>query len=146
MNKDMRTIYTALVILLMVNVASASFFDDLRDRFIPAPQRYEPITQPRDDFNTFYSEISGYNTPAVITLISDYMSDYRQDVIRVHVIEYNQDFYIIRGSGILLQPHSHIDRSISLTKAQIRQIAGFMADGELSWPEQWQMYNIYKPG
>lgn len=135
-----------LVIVLMINVTSAGFLDDLGDRFLPHPQRSQPITQPQDEFKAFYAEVSAYNTPQNIELIGGYMKDYNVNVIRVHVVELNHDFYVLRGAGTTLQTPSQIDKTIKLTRPQIKRIEGFITDGQLSWWEEVQLWSIYRSG
>lgn len=144
--KSKHTIYTFLVILLMINVASAGFFDNLRYRYTPQQPRSQPISNPTDDFKTLYDEVLRYNTPQNINLLGGYMQNYGVSVIKIHVVELNRDFYILKGVGIVSQTSFQVDKTIKLTRPQIRRIESFIADGQLSQFEQWQLWIMYKSG
>jgi hypothetical protein len=135
----------AVLLILIVNPASASIFGDIWHSFAPQQQQSTNYLVPQpDNFTSLYHELQTFNTPQNINLVSGYMQSYGVNVIQVHVIDYNSDFYVARGSGITLQPPSKIDTTVKLTVPQIRQIEGYIANGELSWWDQWQLWMMYK--
>ena len=130
----------AVLLILTVNPASASIFGNIWNPF--ASQQQQSV-QP-DNFTSLYGELQILNTPQNVGFISGYMQSYRADVIQVHAIDYNSDFYVISGSGIALQPPSHIDKTIKLTVPHIKQIEGYVTSNELPWWDQWQLLVMYK--
>ncbi len=131
----MKRLLFILTVALLINPASAWY-----NPFNPANQRKA------DSFESVYAEISTYNTPQNINLISGYMRDYNVNIIKVHVVELNRDFYVLKGAGTTLQVQTPADKTIKLTRAQIWRIESFIADGQLSWFEQWQLWAMYKSG
>ena len=71
------------------------------------------------------------------------MQSHGVNVIQVHVIDYDADFYVISGSGVALRSSSQIDRTVKLTASHIRQIEGYVVSNELSGWDQAQLLWIY---
>jgi hypothetical protein len=135
----------AVLLILIVNPASASILDNIWHSFAPQQQQSTNYLVPQpDNFTSLYNELQTFNTPQNIGFVSGYMQSYEVNVVQVHVMDYGSDFYVVRDSGITLQPPSQIDKTVKLTAPQIRQIEGYIANGELSWWEQLQLGIMYK--
>lgn len=72
------------------------------------------------------------------------MSDFRVKTVQIHVIDYNADFYMVRDSGITFLPPSQINKTIKLKMCHIRQMQGYIANGELSLLDQLQLSIMFK--
>lgn len=96
------------------------------------------------DIESLYTELQITNTPQNISFISGYMNSYDIKTVRIHVIDYNADFYIVRNSGITFLPPSQINKTIKLKMCHIKQIEGYVANGELSLLDQLKLSVMYK--
>jgi hypothetical protein len=133
----------AVLLILTVNPASASILDNIWHIFVPQQQS---SLVPQEDGNALYNELLTYNTSQNINLVSGYIQSFRVNVIQVHVVDYNSDFYVVKDEGLTstLSCNCSLIKTINLTVPHIRKIEGYMAKGQLSWWDQWQLWMMYK--
>ncbi len=127
-----------IILLLTTNIASAGLFDDLLSSLKNKPA----ISTPESDFKALYSEVLSINTNTNIGLINDYMRAYSVNIVKIHVTDYNKNFYVIRSAGTTLETPTNFDKEISLSSSQVRQIIGFLSDENISWWEQFHMWSM----
>lgn len=132
-----RIIMPLLAVLLILTVNPASAF------WNPFASQQSIVQQP-DNFTSLYDGLQILNTQQHIDFVSGYMESHGVKVIKVHVIDYDADFYVISGSGVTLNVPSHIDTTVKLTESHIRQIEGYVANNEISGWDQVQLLWIYK--
>lgn len=119
-----------LLVLLCINLliasAGASLFPWMK------PTR-------ASNFETLYNNtIQPLNTQANTNTMTAYMDSYGVKSIRIHVIDYNRDFYILKGQSTTLTGTG--DKTISLTSEQVKSISSLLADSDLSYFEKVQIY------
>lgn len=146
----MKKSITVLIILVFVLSASisanANIFTDIFNKLAPHSQ---PLvvnnTQPvmEDDFDSLMAQIYQLNTPANIQILSEKMQYYGINAIRIGVTDYNKDFYVVKGQG-LLKDYPTSDLNIAVSKAQIEQVKSYIADGKITPYEQFRMWLMFK--
>lgn len=141
--------------LIMVSAADASLFSWLSDVTgikAPAPPQNKQaqttikccVTQQANTFDTLYQNtILPLNTQANIKTLDSYMTSKGIKNVKVHVIDANRDFYILKGSGATLEAPERIDTTIQLTTAQLKTTAGILSDGQISPLERIQLFSMY---
>lgn len=139
------TIYLFLATLFMVNVASAGILD-FNWLFPAAPAQQET---PQDDRGAalyiFYTQtIIPLNTPQNIQHLTTYMQSKNVQAVQVHLTDLDKDFYIVSGEGTTLNRPVSIDKSLKLTTGQVKDIAGMLVDGQISYWEQWQLITMLR--
>lgn len=146
--KNKHVIYTWLVILLMINIVSASLIDDLRDRFIPRPQRSEPISVPANELEGFTRVVLSLNTPANIGMLDAEMDRYGTKAVKVRVYGFNPDshyigtdFYIVKGAGFVRKYPTN-DKEIVLEKPQAYRAVEILTDGQITLWERIELYSL----
>lgn len=126
-----------LILLLCINIFVASAGASLFPWIKPAPAQ-------ASNFETFYSNtIQPLNTQANTKTMTAYMDSYGVKSIKVHVTDYNRNFYVLKGQSTALTG-TGADKSISLTSEQVKSISSMLADSDLSYFEKVQIYLILR--
>ena len=122
----------AAVLIILIQTASAAWF-------IPwIKENQQPIKDER--FTNLYNQvISPMNTMQNINLVTPYMNEYGYRAIKVHVTDYNKDFYVLSGQGTTLTPPARVDKTYSLNSNQVSRGAAMIKDGKIDTFEQWQL-------
>lgn len=140
----------AIVILLLgtAPIVSAGIFDWLK---LPSPVQTQPKLaysikeyQSTEFFNLYTKIISPLNTPQNIKNLGNLMDSYKVSVIKVHVTDLNNDFYVLAHAGTTTTPPRSIDATTSLTSGQIKRIVEMLQDNEISSLEKLQLYTMIK--
>lgn len=135
-----------LVLFASANIASANIFSDVLNKLIPHTQPVvvnTPQSQVKDGFDSLMAELYQINTPDNIQTLNANLKNYGIQAIKVHVTDYNKDFYVIQGNG-LLSDYPTYDKEIALSRTQIEQIKGYVEDSKITQYEQFRMWLIYE--
>lgn len=135
-----------LVLFASANIASANIFSDVLNKLVPHTQPVvvnTPQSQVKDGFDSLMAELYQINTPDNIQTLNANLNNYGIQAIKVHVTDYNKDFYVIQGNG-LLSDYPTYDKEIALSRTQIEQIKGYVEDRKITQYEQFRMWLIYE--
>lgn len=146
-----RTTVLLLAFILLSAPAHASILDDIFQKIMPQPvtvQSDNQIVQTtyKDDFGVFLYNLMSLNTPGNVQKLTEEMQKQGISAIKVRVIDYGQDFYVVSGKGVTGY-NEKSDRSYQLTKSQITKINDLVQDGDVTFGDkiriQLIMNNIF---
>lgn len=129
----------ALLLLLCINIivstSQAGIFDFLKQN-------------EKETINSFYeTTILPLNTPGNIKLVSSYMESKGVSSIKIHVTDYDSDFYIVKDHGVYTNIYptgANQDKTITLSSQQIRSIASILQDGKITYFEKIELYLMFR--
>lgn len=150
----------ALVLLIVPAQASASVFDDIYNKLAYHPpqsaQPAQPVKQPetpetpetpalpiqavqgqaqeKDSFGTFLYNLMALNTKENIEQLTSEMQSRNVYAVRIHVTNYDKNFYIVSGKGITGFSQTY-DISYDLSKNQVMKLYDIARDGKVTFAE-----------
>lgn len=165
-----KSLSLAIILLLLTGSAQASIFTDIFN-FISSPshqqasptlssdnipmQPFQPTgfsvpishvqSDNKDEIKPFSETLMSLNTNTNIQELNSVMDEYGVQAVKVRVSDYNENFYVVKGQGIV-QDYPTNDREIVLTSKQITRISEYLYDGQLDFFDRWQIYAIIKMG